>query len=366
MYEGSSSTSPPLSPQRPPCYFNELEADDAEVIRLQMRTHKEGKMCSSSQTEKVVIIEDEAEILDLIASKKKTMVDSATQTENTAQNADQRTTDSCSQTDENHSKNSSDSKSIQTDPADLSVVTSKLDEILSLLKRKKEPLNVSDVLRWVTSTTSTPVPGLQSVTIVPVEEDSILGAREPTSPVFNSEVVTREMDEEYSPPPVKKTLFVKEQEDVPEDGDVDTENVVTGERIPFSDVTHKVVNKKTTGSKDKVLTLECRPTATTIEIKDRSDVVFGDFEFRVRRDILSDLKDASCSDGNFMWLLARRIFHDDELVGRNFFGRKGRLAISPRRRNCLKAAFLEYCGSNYADFTKAVNSINNGIRSLRR
>lgn len=193
MYEGSSSTSPPLSPQRQPCYFDELETDDAEVIRLHMRTHKEGKMCSSSQTEKVVVIEDEAEILDLIVSRKKKMVDSATQTENTAQ----RTTDGYSQTDRNHLQNSSDHKCIQSDPADLSAVSSKLDEILSILKRKKEPMNVSDVLRWVTSTTSTPLPGMQSVTIVPVEEDSILGAREPTSPVLNSEVVTREMDEEY-------------------------------------------------------------------------------------------------------------------------------------------------------------------------
>lgn len=50
---------------------------------------------------------------------------------------------------------------------------------------------------------------------------------------------------------MKKTLFVKEQEDVPE-GDVDIENVVTGERIPFSQVTHKVLNKKITGSKNKV------------------------------------------------------------------------------------------------------------------
>lgn len=121
------------------------------------------------------------------------MVDSATQTENTAQ----RTTDGYSQTDRNHLQNSSDHKCIQSDPADLSAVSSKLDEILSILKMKKEPMNVSDVLRWITSTTSTPLPGMQSVTIVPVEEDSILGAREPTSPGLNSEVVTREMDEEY-------------------------------------------------------------------------------------------------------------------------------------------------------------------------
>lgn len=46
--------------------------------------------------------------------------------------------------------------------------------------------------------------------------------------------------------------FVKEQEDVPEEGDVDIKNVVTGEIIPFSQVTHKVLNKKITGSKNKV------------------------------------------------------------------------------------------------------------------
>lgn len=37
---------------------------------------------------------------------------------------------------------------------------------------------------------------MESVTNVPVEEDSIIGAKEPTSPMFNSEVVKREMDED--------------------------------------------------------------------------------------------------------------------------------------------------------------------------
>lgn len=66
MDEGSSSTSPLLSPQRQPCYFDELETDDVEVIRPQRREN-----VLSSQTEKVVVNEDEAEILDLIASRKK-------------------------------------------------------------------------------------------------------------------------------------------------------------------------------------------------------------------------------------------------------------------------------------------------------
>lgn len=99
-----------------------------------MRTHKEGKMCSTSQTQKVIVIEDEAEILDLIASRKKKMVDSATQTENTAQ----RTTDSCSQTDRKYLQNSSDNKCIQSDPADLSAVSSKLHGLYSVYFKEEE------------------------------------------------------------------------------------------------------------------------------------------------------------------------------------------------------------------------------------
>lgn len=91
----------------------------------------------------------------------------------------------------------------------------------------------------------------------------------------------------------------------------------------------------------------------------------GVFEFHVE-DNLSDLWDASYFDQKFMWLLARRIFHDEDLVGRKVFGQKGRLAISPRRRNCLKPALPEYYGSNYTDFSKAVNSINNEVKSLQR
>lgn len=101
-----------------------------------------------------------------------------------------------------------------------------------------------------------------------------------------------------------------------------------------------------------------------IEIKDKCDIVYGDFEFCVRRDILFDFKEVFCLDGNFMWFLVKRFFYDEELVGRNFFGWKGRLVIFLRRRNCLKFVFFEYCGLNYVDFIKVVNSINNGIRLL--
>ena len=142
------------------------------------------------------------------------------------------------------------------------------------------------------------------------------------------------------------------------------ENATSGERVPFLEVSNRIGNRRTSETKEIVLTLECQSTATTYEIKDRNEVVQGDFEFRVRRDILSGLKDASCSDGNFLWLVARRIYSSEDMMGRNFFGREERPPLSPRRRNCLKAAFLECCGSSYMDFTKDANNVNKGIRSL--
>lgn len=136
------------------------------------------------------------------------------------------------------------------------------------------------------------------------------------------------------------------------------------ERIFFVGVIYKVLNKKIIGSKDKVLMFECCFILIIIEIKDKCDIVYGDFEFCVRRDILFDFKEVLCLDGNFMWFLVKRFFYDEELVGRNFFGWKGRLVIFLRRRNCLKFVFFVYCGLNYVDFIKVVNSINNGIRLL--
>ena len=74
-------------------------------------------------------------------------------------------------------------------------LTSKLDEILMLLRANmtNNSLNVSDVLQWVKTNTSTPLPGMQSVTIVPVEDVVMevpgTSAAEPTSPIFHSEVL---------------------------------------------------------------------------------------------------------------------------------------------------------------------------------
>ena len=92
-------------------------------------------------------------------------------------------------------------------------LTSKLDEILMLLRANmtNNSLNVSlDVLQWVKTNTSTPLPGMQSVTIVPVEDVVMevpgTSAAEPTSLIFHSKAQRREIDDHFSPP-ARKVLF---------------------------------------------------------------------------------------------------------------------------------------------------------------
>lgn len=94
------------------------------------------------------------------------------------------------------------------------------------------------------------------------------------------------------------------------------------------------------------------------------DVEPGNYEILVCPDVLMEIKDRSCSDGNFLLNTARRIFKEEELEGKNYSGRKGRPGISPRRKHALQHAFAEHCSSNIDDFKRAVIALNSGIRGL--
>ena len=473
LYEGAASlNSPNSSPQRDPCFLEELSKDEAEVVELQMRCFQRNHLSTASQTDKVVVVQDEKEIIDLLAKQNHGKEASA-------------------QTETSQPTNSTKDMSVQTDQQDVShhvtVLNRKLDEILDLLRgtldASNKVNNLSDIVRWVSQNTSTPQPG-GSVTIFPVEDQFLeIPARTitiTTSPVVR---VGRVAETVCASPPAKKALFngatstdveiipkvttlqgppkilsqavlsassldidqprssvlsldvdqprsasqfmdvdqssssVPSLEDdqpqsahqsmdvdQPRSSDVDRprsdvdkprsslpsldvdqprsasrsmdveQSSATGSsspvegnntiRSPLIEVSHQF-NQRSSTFDDRQLILECNPTACIREIKDKSEVIPGNIEFRIRRDILADVKSKSCSNGNFLWMLTRQIYHDEELIGRNFFGRKGRKPISPRRKKCLKAAFLDSCGTSYKDFTKAVSSINNGIRTPR-
>lgn len=103
-------------------------------------------------------------------------VERNTTTEGTTQTDDRRTKDTSTQTRSFPSPATSLDCAAQTDPADLSIITTKLDESMQMLIaiNNNSSRNVSYVMKGVNSNTSTPLPGMQTVTIVPAEEVTVV------------------------------------------------------------------------------------------------------------------------------------------------------------------------------------------------
>lgn len=76
----------------------------------------------------------------------------------------------------------------------------------------------------------------------------------------------------------------------------------------------------------------CKVNVIIIYIRSSEDVEFGNYEIFVCLDVLMEIKDRFCFDGNFLLNIVRRIFKEEELEGKNYFGRKGRFGISFRRK----------------------------------
>ena len=91
----------------------------------------------------------------------------------------------------------------------------------------------------------------------------------------------------------------------------------------------------------------------------------GNFHFLVKRSTLDFLKIKNKSGGMFLWGLTKTLYSDNELFNKNFFGGKGKQAISPRRRHAMEHAFIDvFQTRNKAVFHKAVKSVNNGLYAL--
>ena len=83
---------------------------------------------------------------------------------------------------------------------------------------------------------------------------------QPTSPILHCEAVSRET--ETNSPPAKKLLFAE-----PPEAEIYMENATSGERVPFLEVSNRIGNRRTSETKEIVLSLECPSTATTFKSK---------------------------------------------------------------------------------------------------
>ncbi|CAG2202782.1 unnamed protein product [Mytilus edulis] len=89
-------------------------------------------------------------------------------------------------------------------------------------------------------------------------------------------------------------------------------------------------------------------------------------ELRVGMTAMWEVQADSCSAGNFAWRLAKKLYTVDQLNGKNYSGKKGKLALSPRRKHAIEHAIIDCYGPNPENLTQGMIAINTGIRNMSR
>ena len=93
----------------------------------------------------------------------------------------------------------------------------------------------------------------------------------------------------------------------------------------------------------------------------------GLFEFRIQDSLVWDARGDSVNSGNFMWHLTQKIYRQEEMMGKNFYGkRQNKSNLSPRRRHALVHAFVDQYGDDKTELSNAVASVNSGLRYITR
>ncbi|XP_062622053.1 uncharacterized protein LOC134283555 [Saccostrea cucullata] len=373
LYEGSADlTNSNASPMRSPVYLDDLSSDEREIVQQQVVFHEAGKVSSTSQTDKVIVVQDEKEILELISGSNKT--------DSTVQTSPASSVGRATQTSVVKSSVMMDA-AVQAEapnhqnphnPHESGTLHEKLDEILAILRGQQQcdrSISASEVYRWAVNNVpnGSTIQTTPSITIIPPEEPTstpviqeiaVKTMNIPTivselSPINNSENCRRENTDEdedttttANPPPTKRALF-------------STTTTSYSDRTPLRELPENRKRKRT-------LIPSCPSNHTVKEISCPDDIEPGRLEFRIRRDVLEKLKGSSCSEGNFMWNVAKTVYHDWELRGRNVFGRKSRDPLSPRRVHLMEHIYIDYCGDDFDAYVKAMGAINSGIRSISR
>ncbi len=89
-------------------------------------------------------------------------------------------------------------------------------------------------------------------------------------------------------------------------------------------------------------------------------------EVRILPTVTRTAKVKSCSKGNFAWSMAKTVYQTNELIGRNYYGNKGKEALSPRRLHAISHAVDDMYGIGADNIKTTVNAMNTGIRNITR
>lgn len=113
-------------------------------------------------------------------------------------------------------------------------------------------------------------------------------------------------------------------------------------------------------------TISTDPLGNYIEIRESRDMVNipSNVNVRIQRDVVRETRILASNLGNFAWLLAKRMYSEQERAGKNYGGR-GKPALSPRRKEAIEEAVKEQYGPDAHNLKKIRVAIDSGMRGQK-
>ncbi|CAC5363355.1 unnamed protein product [Mytilus coruscus] len=133
--------------------------------------------------------------------------------------------------------------------------------------------------------------------------------------------------------------------------------------ISISNLSNGRPSKEVSWRKTKTIT-KCFSGAL-LEVVSPADLLpaLADTEVRIKPDKVRTIMTDSVSPRNFGWNLVKMLFSPQEIIGRNFWGNKGKIPLSPRRRHAIEHAIIDTYGQE--NLQTCITGINTGIRNFR-
>lgn len=111
--------------------------------------------------------------------------------------------------------------------------------------------------------------------------------------------------------------------------------------------------------------ISCPANATIIDVKSPKDIVPGNCEFVINKEVQQLAWITACSAGNFLWTMIKLLFSEEEMTTKmNFNGKKGKAKMSPRRPHSLVHLYIDNYDRRADGFRQAINSVNNGLLAV--
>ncbi|KAL4240604.1 hypothetical protein ACF0H5_001395 [Mactra antiquata] len=186
-------------------------------------------------------------------------------------------------------------------------------------------------------------------------------------PLKDNQIEEQDTEDEHMINAPVEFSFVQDeaiQDEVKENSSTENEQVFHEQGIinNETDITHSTPRHVPTYVMHKIYSIKCSQ-GQLVEISSAHDIIPGDFEFRINPITVRHVNSYSVSLGNFGWNLVQQLFSADELVGRNYRGGKGKLGLSPRRVHAIEHAVSDLFGNQGNNLKQIANAVNGALRN---